>query len=150
MFERRRPYVQHMKNQQERPYFSVLGSLNWLPVRSKTEFKILLLTFKVLNDQICCILKASLHHIIPTELFGLRLQVYLWVRQFPEVEWEADPSAVEPGRKQTPSLLLRVDLKLSAQLKSHNYAAIDLDCWGTSHDALSTTFSRHLFTCHHC
>jgi len=50
-------------------------------------------------------------------------------------------------RKQTPSLPLRLGLKLSFLIKhivsdgsgdpetSHSYAALGLDCWGTSHDA---------------
>jgi len=42
------------------------------------------------------ILKISLLHIFPTELFALRLQVYLWLAEFLKVEWEAEPSVIRP------------------------------------------------------
>ena len=65
------------------------------------------------------------------------------------------------SRGQTPSLRLRVGIKLSfltklivragqARLGSAlSYAAIGLDCWGTSHDALSSSLLLLLSICMH-
>ena len=69
------------------------------------------------------ILKILLLDIFQTEHFALRLQVYLWFPEFLKLEWEAEPSVIRPlscetsfqfgFRKQTPSLTLRLCLKLS-------------------------------------
>ena len=79
-----------------------------------------------------------------------RTQGYLWFLEYVKVEWGAEPSIIRllscgtffqflsGGR--TPSLLLRVGLKLSFLIKlivRPSYAAIGLDCRGISHDALS-------------
>jgi len=82
------------------------------------EFKILLLTYKALNDQAISYLKDLI------VIYPLRLQVYLW---FLKVEWEAEPSVNRPlscgtscqsiFMKQTPSLPLRLGLKHSSLIK---------------------------------
>jgi len=63
-------------------------------------------------------------------------------------------------RNLTPSLTLRLGLKLSFLIKlivrdgsgdqytSLDYAPVDLDCWGTSRDALSIYTQAALFTLH--
>lgn len=61
------------------------------------------------------------------EHFAIKLQAYLWFLQFLKVEWEAEPSAFrllscgsdsQPAfRRLTPSLILRLDLKLPFFLK---------------------------------
>ena len=98
------------------------------------------------------------------------MQAYCYL-QSPKVEWEAEPSAIRllshgtifqfwSGR-QTPSLRLRVGLKLSFLIKlivradqAHlgsalSYAAIGLDCRGTSRDALSSSLLLLLSICMH-
>ena len=89
-----------------------------------------------------------------TEHFALRLQVCCWFLESLKVEWEADPLAIRLlscgtnsqfwSVRQTPSLLLRLILKLSFVAKLlvrvahvtlsylYSYAAIGLGCWRTS------------------
>ena len=77
---------------------TILGSLQWLPMNPRIEFKILLLAhrgFKGLtptyDHTILTVphsLQTSLFHIILTEDFTLRLQSYLWFLQFLKREWE--------------------------------------------------------------
>ena len=99
------------------------------------------------------ILKISSLDIFPTECFALRLLVprvsksRTGGRTFSYQAPLCGASCQFGFRKQTPSLPLRLGLKLSFFTKfivrggsgdletSHSYAAIGLDCWGTSHDA---------------
>uniref|UniRef100_A0A669B839 Reverse transcriptase domain-containing protein n=1 Tax=Oreochromis niloticus TaxID=8128 RepID=A0A669B839_ORENI len=130
----------------------VLASLHWLPVKSRIEFKILLLTYKVLNNQAPSYLNDLVVPYHPIEHFALALQAYLLFLEYLKVEWEGEPSVFRPlfcgtsfqfgfGR-QILSPLLRLGLKLSFLLKhivragpgdpesSLSYAAIDVGCRG--------------------
>ena len=97
------------------------------------------------------------------------MQVYWWFLQYLKVEREAEPSAIRllscgtisqiRSEGQTPSLCLRVGLKLSFLTKlivrsdltrlgsALSYAAIGLDCRGTSFDTLSSSFSSFPSPC---
>ena len=100
-----------------------LASLYWLPVKFRIEFKILLLTFKALNDQAPSYLKEQNLMYLP-EHCAPSMQAYLWFLVSLKVGWEAEPSVISCGsifqiwsRGQTPSLCLRVGLKLSFLIK---------------------------------
>ena len=71
----------------------VLVYLHWLPVKFRIEFKILLLTYKALNDRAPSYLKDL---IFLTEHFVPKLQVYLLFPEFLKAEWEAEPSVIRP------------------------------------------------------
>ena len=67
---------------------TVLASLQWLPV------KILLLTYKALNNRAPSYLKDLIIRYLYLMHFALKLQVYLLFPEFLKVEWEAEPSVI--------------------------------------------------------
>ena len=58
--------VRVFKRTRKRDHISpMLASLHWLPVKSRTQFKILLLTYKALNDQTPSCLKELIEPYYP-------------------------------------------------------------------------------------
>lgn len=89
-----------------------------------------------------------------------RAQSYLWSLESLKVEWKPEPSVNKPvshgiifqseSRGQTPSLPLRMGLKLSFWLSpAHRYVSIGLTVLGNSHDALSYSLLLFLSSCLH-
>ena len=72
----------------------ILASLHWLPVKSRIEFKILLLTYKALNGQAPSYLKEFIVPYYPTRTLRSQHAAYWWLLRSPKVEWEAEPSAI--------------------------------------------------------
>ncbi|MDF4350591.1 reverse transcriptase family protein, partial [Vibrio parahaemolyticus] len=111
----------------------VLASLHWLPVKSRIEFKILLLTYKALNGQAPSYLRELIVPYYPT-----RMQGYSWSLQLPKVDQEPEPSAIRllscgiifllRSGRQTPSPHLRLDLRLSSLIKLIVRAGSGLPC----------------------
>ena len=97
----------------------ILALLHWLPVKSRIEFKILLLTYKALNGLAPSYLIVPYY---PTRALCSQ-NAYMWFLKSPKVEWEAEPSAIKllscgtifqfRSWWQTLSLCLRVGLKIS-------------------------------------
>ena len=92
----------------------VLAFLHWLPVKFRIEFKILLPTYKALNDQAPSYLKELVVHFFSKQSTSLSdcMQVYLWFLEFLKVEMGGRAFSYQ-ARKQTPSLPLRLSWKLS-------------------------------------
>lgn len=103
----------------------VLSSLRWLPVRSRIELKILLLTYKALNDQApSCFKELTVKYnpsrLRPSENAGRHVGLLV----FPGAEREAEPSATRllscgassqfGFRRKTGFLNFRLSLKLSS------------------------------------
>ena len=81
--------LQHVSWQELRADITpVLSSLHWLPVKSRTEFKILLLTSKALNGQTAKYLKDLLEPSHPTRALRSQHAGLLGVPKSLKAEWE--------------------------------------------------------------
>uniref|UniRef100_A0A8D3C548 Reverse transcriptase domain-containing protein n=1 Tax=Scophthalmus maximus TaxID=52904 RepID=A0A8D3C548_SCOMX len=138
----------------------VLESLHWLTVKFRIEFKILLLTYKHLDNQAPSYLTELLVSYYPNRSLRSVNAGLLWFPESVKVEWEAEPSATRllssgtssqfVSGMQIPCLHLKLNLKPSfliklivrtAQVFNKTflyYAVIGLDCWGNLyHEHLS-------------
>ena len=101
----------------------VLASLHWLPVKFRIKFKILLLTYKALNDRAPSYLKDLIVGYFPNRALRSQTAGLLVVprvsksrmggRAFSYQAPLCGTSCQFGFRKQTPSLPLRLSLKLS-------------------------------------
>ena len=68
----------------------ILASLHWLPVKSRIEFKILLLTNKAVNNQAPSYLKELLVPYCPQRTLGSQSSAYWRFLDSIKVEWEEE------------------------------------------------------------
>ena len=99
----------------------VLASLDRFPVKSRTESKIALLTYKSLNDRSSLYLRDLI-----AWYFSHRLWAYLWFKEFPKVEWELVPSVMGP---------------LSCEIAAFGLISINHECNGLSKGVFLSFFS---------
>ncbi len=72
----------------------VLASLHWLPVKYRTEFKILLLTYHLMV-RLHPVLKNLQCLMIRLEHWGLSKQTYWWSQNSSKVEWKPELSVIK-------------------------------------------------------